>query len=154
MGSLWTTQESTKSLGPPHLIQYSARATCRENQQKCKSRRTVTPTPPPPHQHHHALDVSADEKCHNGFNQPRTKCRVHSPPEAFLSLIRGVSSCRPPKPARTQTAASDRPRIITALVSRFLSFPSGLNPVGANVSARPVSSNWNGSDRTVRVNPN
>lgn len=37
--------------------------------------------------------TSDGEKCHNGFNQPRPKCRVHPPPEAVLSLIRRASSC-------------------------------------------------------------
>lgn len=39
----------------------------------------------------------SEEKCHNGFSQLRPNCRVHPPPEAFLSLIRGVSSCLQPK---------------------------------------------------------
>lgn len=33
---------------------------------------------------HHALHVSVKEKCHNGFNQPQPKRRVHSSPEAFF----------------------------------------------------------------------
>lgn len=41
--------------------------------------------------------ASAREK--NGFSQPRPKCRVHSPPEALLSLIRGASSCFQLRPA-------------------------------------------------------
>lgn len=78
---------------------------------------------------HCALHVSTEEKCHNGFNQSRPKCRVHSPPEAFLSLIRGASSCMQPKTclppwwqACSQTLISNPSHILSLLTASYSIF--------------------------------
>lgn len=78
---------------------------------------------------HCALHVSTEEKCHNGFNQSRPKCRVHSPPEAFLSLIRGASSCLQPKTclppwwqACSQTLISNPSHILSLLTASYSIF--------------------------------
>lgn len=70
----------------------------REKKHICKSSYVL--------KHQHALHVSTEKRRHNGFNQRRPKCRVRSPPAAFLSLIGGASSCltcSPPWQACTQT---------------------------------------------------
>ena len=61
----------------------------------------------------------------------RPKRRVHSPPEAFLSLIRGASSCLQPKPAHRHDGRPAHKHWAQAQSysfisdSRWLHFPSG-----------------------------
>lgn len=67
---------------------------------------------------HHALHVSAERKKKKKHAtmasiSPRSKCRVHSPPEAFLSLIRGASSCLQPSPAHHHESGPAHKQLIS-----------------------------------------
>lgn len=87
--SLWITQECTKK--KKERLCYGTYS--------CKPASKTTNPNLHSNRHHVITLPTQEEKCHNGFNQLRPKCRVHSLPEAFLSLIRGASSCLQPKPA-------------------------------------------------------
>lgn len=86
---------------------------------------------------HHALHVSVEEEMPQWLQSARPKRRVHSPPEAFLSLIRGASSCLQPKPAHRHDGrpahkhSSQTQSYSFISDSRWLHFPSGSYTVDA-----------------------